>query len=188
MGIKLGKPKDVIQTSLNKMTGVYWGAFNPPTEAHAAIIAASLNNIRLKKLIVVVNNHSYKNYIYSIDVRLQLMREMIQSTGLKNVELLWQDDTHPLDFSALREMTLDPLCAIAGYDSYKKWVSNSMPLLYDAIAVIPRGDEPPILFDDRAFILPIDSEHKHVSSTKIRNSSAWRKGVAVCKARHGAKL
>lgn len=48
----------------NNMTGVYWGAFNPPTEAHAAIIVASLKNIRLKKLIIVVNNHSYKNYVY----------------------------------------------------------------------------------------------------------------------------
>lgn len=72
------------------------------------------------------------------------MKEIIQSTGLKNVELLWQDDTHKLDFSVLREINLDPLCAIAGYDSYKKWVDHSTPQersLYDAIAVIPRGDE-----------------------------------------------
>ena len=160
-------------TPTTNMTGVYWGAFNPPTEAHAATIYASLNNMRLKKLIIVVNNHSYKNYSYPLEIRLQLMKEIIQSTGLKNVELLWQDDTHKLDFSALRELTIGPLCAIAGYDSYKRWVDHSTlqeRSLYDAIAVIPRGDESPILFDENAFILPISSKYRHTSSTKVRNS------------------
>lgn len=160
-------------TPLNHRTGVYWGAFDPPTEAHAAIIATAMNDIPLKHLIVVVNNHPYKNYTYPVEVRLQMIREIIRKNGSENVELLWQDDDHRLDFFALKEITKDPLCAIAGYDAYKKWVDYSTAQersLYDAIAVIPRGEELPILFDEIAFILPIHSMYKHVSSTKVRAS------------------
>jgi nicotinic acid mononucleotide adenylyltransferase len=159
--------------STRNMTGVYWGAFDPPTDAHEAIIVASVNDIPLKKLIVVVNNHHYKNYTYPLEIRLQLMNKIIKSNNLKNVEVLWQDDTHKIDFSALKEMTQGPLCAISGYDAYKKWVDTSSAQersLYDAIAVIPRGDDSPILFDEMAFILPISPIYRHVSSTKIREA------------------
>jgi len=161
------------RTSSPNMTGVYWGAFDPPTGAHAAIIVAAVNDIPLKKLIVVVNNHQYKNYTYPLAIRMQLIGEIIQSNGLENVEILWQDDTHKIDFWALRKMTLDPLCAVAGYDSYKKWVDYSSPQersAYDAIAVVPRGDDQPLLYDENAFILPINEIYKHVSSTQIRES------------------
>lgn len=159
--------------SSNNMSGVYWGAFDPPTEAHAAIITASLNDISLKKLIVVVNNHAYKNYTYPLETRLQMMSEIIRLNGLENVELHWQDENHKLDFLALKEITQHPLCAIAGYDAYKKWVEYSLPSersAYEAIAVIPRGNDSPILYDEIAFILPINSIYKHVSSTKVRAS------------------
>src|ERR1700722_11170238 len=102
-----------------------------------------------------------------------MIREIIRSNNLENVELRWQDETHKLNFLALKEITQKSLCAIAGYDAYKKWVEYSTPherSLYDAIAVIPRGDDSPILFDEIAFILPINSVYKHVSSTKIRAS------------------
>ena len=158
-------------TQINNLTGVYWGAFNPPTGAHAAIIAASLNEIPLKKLIIVVNNHSYKDYAYPLEIRLQLIKEIINPNDIEKVEILWQDDVNKLDFVALRKMTSAPLCAIAGCDAYKKWIDFSTPRersLYDAIAVIPRSDDIPILFDEIAFILPINSIFQYVSSTKIR--------------------
>lgn len=162
-------------TQINNLTGVYWGAFNPPTGAHAAIIAASLKEIPLKKLIIVVNNHSYKNYAYPLEIRLQLMKEIIDSNDIEKVEVLWQDDANKIDFTALRKITSEPLCAIAGYDAYKKWIDYSTPQersLYDAIAVIPRGDEIPVLFDEMAFILPINSIFQHVSSTKVRECNS----------------
>lgn len=159
--------------STHQMTGVYWGAFDPPTIAHEAIIKASLNDIRLKKLIVVINNHSYKEYTNSLENRLKLMSQVIQATGHNNFELTWQDNINKIDFASLRNKTSEPLCAIAGYDSYKKWVAYSRPedrQQYDAIAVIPRGDEEPALFDEKAFLLPISSTYKDVSSTKVREA------------------
>lgn len=159
------------QDTPRKLTGVYWGAFDPPTEAHAAIIISSMNDIPLKKLIVVVNNHAYKNYTYPLEMRLQMMKAIIQQHGLEKIELHWQDETHQINFIALKEISQEPLCAIAGYDAYKKWVSHSSShdrSCYDAIAVIPRGEDVPILFDEIAFLLPIDSKYKDVSSTKVK--------------------
>lgn len=158
-------------TSAPKMAGVYWGAFNPPTEAHAAVMEAALNKIPLKKLIVIVNNHPYKNYAYPLQIRLQMIQEMIDAHGFKNVEVLWQDETHPLSYQILKERVGAPLCAIGGYDSYKKWVEHTSPeerTLYDAIAVVPRGDDPLLLFDQNSFILSIPDNYRHVSSSKVR--------------------
>lgn len=155
------------------MTGVYWGAFDPPTSAHEAIITTSLNEIPLKELIVVVNNHSYKNYTFPLEKRLEWIKEIVRSNGLKNVEVLYQDDKHKLDFAAFKEMHVESICGIAGYDAYKSWIQYSTPeerALYDAIAVIPRGDDDPILFDKAAFILPINPVYKYVSSTAVRES------------------
>jgi nicotinic acid mononucleotide adenylyltransferase len=157
----------------NNITGVYWGAFDPPTKAHEAIIAASLKDIPVKNLIVVVNNHSYKNYTFPLEMRMQWIREIILSNGLENVEVLYQDDNRKLDFLALREITSDPICGIAGYDAYITWIQYSSAqdrALYEAIAVVPRGDDDPTLFDKTAFILPISPEYKYVSSTAIRES------------------
>ncbi|MBA3238398.1 MAG: adenylyltransferase/cytidyltransferase family protein [Parachlamydiaceae bacterium] len=159
----------VVQTK--KMVGVYWGAFDPPTKAHEAIITAAFRDIPIKKLIVVVNNHSYKKYTFPLEMRIQWMKEIIESNELKKVELLYQDDMCKIDFLALREMISEPICGIAGYDAYMTWIqySNAQDrALYDAIAVIPRGDEDPTLFDEKAFILPISPIFKHVSSSAVR--------------------
>lgn len=172
-----------IKTGVKELTGIYWGAFDPPTKAHSAIIAKAINDIPLRKLVVVVNNHPYKNYQYSLTERLDMMKIILQQHGLEKVELLWQDESHQMDAIALKAIIQGPLCAIAGYDAYKKWVSYSAlqdRSHYDAIAVIPRGDEAPILFDKMAFLLPIDSKYKDVSSTKVRNSLCRKINDNVC--------
>lgn len=152
-----------------EMVGVYWGAFDPPTEAHKAIIEAALNEIPLEKVIVVVNNNKYKNYTFSLEDRIRLVRQMINVTD--KVDIMWQDDSHKIDYAFLKKNVGDPLCAIAGYDSYLSWINYSSVSdrnQYACIAVVPRGDEKPILFDSNAFILRIDECYKHLSSTKIR--------------------
>ncbi len=153
------------------MIGVYWGAFDPPTEAHFAIIYASLKDIPLKKLYVIVNNNRYKNYSNSLEDRIKRLEKMIHSSEIKNVKILWQDDEHKLDYEALRERIKDPLCAIAGYDAYQSWAQYSTPeerAMYHAIAVVPRGDDLPVLTDHNAFVLPIDYVYRYVSSTKAK--------------------
>ncbi len=157
--------------------GIYWGAFDPPTVAHQAIIETSIKHIPLKKLFVVVNNQSYKNYTHLLHERMALIEEMLEEIldleDRKNVEILFQTDEDKINYRAIRLMVSEPLCAVAGYDSYKAWIASSAPeerALYDAIAVVPRGDDDPLLYDANAFLLPISEEYKYVSSSKIRES------------------
>jgi nicotinic acid mononucleotide adenylyltransferase len=153
------------------MIGVYWGAFDPPTKAHQAIICTSLTNIPLKKLMVIVNNNIYKKYSYPLDVRIKWLEQLIHSNGLKNVAVIWQDENHKMDYAALKELFEEPLCAIAGYDAYQTWLNFSTleeRSAYQAIAVIPRGDAQPTLYDKNAFLLPIDPIYKYVSSSQAK--------------------
>lgn len=156
-----------------EMTGVYWGAFDPPTTAHKAIIEAAIAELPLKNFVIVVNNHSYKNYTFSLEKRLSLIEEIILPYRNENILVVYQDDTHKMDWKALKELFPGPLYAIAGYDSYKKWTPNSTKeerALYDVIAVIPRSGTPPLLEDQNAVILSIPEEFAHVSSTAVKSS------------------
>lgn len=167
----------VVHADFKKMSGVYWGAFDPLTEAHIEIINKSIINIPLKKLYVVVNNNKYKNYTYSLEERMRRVEEVINRNELNNVVLLWQDESNPQSFAEISLMDSGPLCAIAGYDAYKKWVEQSSldnRSCYDAICVIPRGNEEPILFDKNAFILKIDAKFKDISSSGVKSSTLFR--------------
>lgn len=85
------------------------------------------------------------------------MQTIAQKECLENVEVVWQDESHPIHFIALKKMTQAPLCAIAGMMLIRNGLQHSMPherSCYEAIAVIPRGDDEPILFDKIAFFYP----------------------------------
>lgn len=157
----------------DQLTGVYWGAFDPPTSAHEAIIAAALSHKSIKNLIIVVNNHSYKNYTNPLETRMQLIKKIADSFEEANIEILCQDDHHPINYFILTKSAPLFLCAIAGYDAYKNWVDRSTEEernLFKAIAVVPRGDDTPILYDKHAFLLNIDKAYKDISSTKLRKA------------------
>jgi cytidyltransferase-like protein len=163
------------QSAHSKMVGVYWGAFDPPTQAHYEIIKIAVETMQIKKLIVVVNNNSYKNYTFPLDERKNMIQKKVKEFGLVNIEILEQDDFHKIDFTYLNSLIKDPLCAIAGYDAYARWKQYSSKderNQYDAIAVVPRGDDDPILFDQNAFIMPISAECRYVSSTQVRKQLA----------------
>jgi len=149
---------------LRDCIGVYWGAFDPLHEAHLAIIKKALETFH--HLIIVVNNHSYKNYTYTLKERLAKIQTTAQAP---HMTVFVQDDLNPIDFKYLKKVTSSPICAIAGYDAYLNWIHQSTSeerLLYQGIAVIPRGHESPHLVDKNAFLLEIDPRHKHISSTK----------------------
>ena len=157
---------------LRKYTAVFWGAFDPPTEAHYAIIDAVLAHRKVHDLIVVVNNHSYKNYMFPLMTRLQQLERVCLAK--KKVRCMWQDDQNPCGVHQLKQLTRSPLCAVAGYDAYQQWLKSGCVSrdrgLYQAIAVVPRGNEEPILFDDHAFLLGIGVRYRYVSSTLLRTS------------------
>lgn len=155
-----------------KAVGVYWGAFDPPTSAHYAIMESALQNLKLKKLIVVINNNSYKKYAYPLIERRRVIEFKVQESGLKDIEIFDQDDSKLINYSYLRQRTNDLLYAIAGYDAYIRWQKYSSERQrneYDAIIVVPRGDQEPILYDQNAVLMRIDSMYKYVSSSEIKS-------------------
>ena len=161
---------------MHSMIGVFWGAFDPPTKAHAAIINAALATPEIDHILIVINNHSYKNYFIPLEKRRELLFQMIGHYIPEKITLLYQDDEHPINFTELEKITSQPLCAIAGYDAYLKWTecsSSKERANYQAIAVVPRGDAHPNLFDESAFLLPIDSSLKHVSSSDYKRDSRF---------------
>lgn len=156
------------------MIGVYWGAFDPFTKAHAAVIDTVLKNMDLEKLIVVVNNHSYKKYTASLEKRKKVVESYLKKVSF-NVEVLSQDDKSPLDYHALLQREKPPFCAVAGYDAYLSWrahASKKEMALWERIAVIPRGDFSPALHDENAFLLEIEEEHKHTSSSSLKKEGS----------------
>lgn len=150
------------------MTGVFWGAFDPPTKAHLAIIERALSLPSIHHILVIINNHSYKNYRSSLQERLDQMTILLSDWIPQRITLLSQDDTHPMNFAKLSTLTTSPLCAISGYDAYLKWAQYSNDIErshYASIAVVPRGDTPAVLFDEQAFLMPIDPTFKYTSSS-----------------------
>ncbi|MBS0585093.1 MAG: hypothetical protein JSR76_02185 [Verrucomicrobia bacterium] len=153
-----------------KYTAVFWGAFDPPTEAHYAIIAAVLAHQKIEDLIIVLNNHNYKNYLYSLEIRQQLLQSKYATEN--RVRFVWQDDQNEYRYERLQLLTRRPLCAVAGYDAYKQWLKNTdareLHRQYQAIAVVPRGDEVPVILSARTFLLKIDLRYRYISSTMMR--------------------
>jgi nicotinic acid mononucleotide adenylyltransferase len=160
------------------LIGVFWGAFDPPTKAHIAIIQAALALPFIHHLLIIVNNHSYKDYSLPLQDRKDALIKALKDISPQRLTLMNQDDDHPMNYAALEKISSLPLCAIAGYDAYTKWASYSNSKErsnYHLIAVVPRGDEEAKLFDAHAFLLPIDQTLKHVSSTQHKQDSHFRK-------------
>jgi nicotinic acid mononucleotide adenylyltransferase len=49
--------------------GFYWGAFDPPTQEHLATVEAAMKKIPLEMIIIVLNNHKYKEDRFTIAER-----------------------------------------------------------------------------------------------------------------------
>ena len=150
-------------------TAIYWGAFDPLTSAHQAIIHAALELSLIRNLIIVINNHDYKKYTTSLETRKASIQFFVSSiTTPKTIQILSQDNQNPLNHQTLKQMTSHPLCAVAGYDAYHRWMTLSSTedrAQYGAIAVIPRREQIPTLFDPHAFVLHIDPIYKNVASS-----------------------
>jgi len=157
--------------SAPNIVGVYWGAFDPPTEAHFAIMEIAIKTLKLSKLVVVINDNSYKKYTYSLCERKKMMQTKIEKLRFENIEIFEQNDINKINYTFLRHYFRNPIYAIAGYDAYVRWrkySSEEERNEYDAIVVVPRGDDVPVLFDENAFLMPINPSYRYVSSTQVR--------------------
>jgi cytidyltransferase-like protein len=166
--------KKIKDEAMNEYFGVYWGAFDPPTPAHLAIIEKSLKIF--EGLIIVVNNGSYKNYSLLPHKRIEIIKSKLNQMKKNKILFIIQDDENPVTYSTIKKRMKKKICVIAGYDSYSNWSKKKdSPIKYDSIAVVPRGKEKPILFHENAFLMEISSKYRNISSTKLRALDVYRR-------------
>jgi nicotinic acid mononucleotide adenylyltransferase len=88
------------------------------------------------------------------------------------VKIASQSEVDPLDYFKIKTMGYTPLCAIAGYDSYKKWLEYSKQedrSLYDKIVIVPPGGEVPVLQEENASLLAIERDCQGISSRLVKS-------------------
>ena len=158
--------------------GIYWGTFDPPTLAHADIIAKSIAQFKLSKLIVVVNDNSTTGKTYKIPgkVRANMIRRMFYQSPLKgSIVVLCQTDKFSLTYAKVKEIYSRKVYSIVGQDSFEYYGKKCAG--YDQVIVVPRGNNHQKLQEKIAeyqltniSVLTTDPKFLHVSSTLVRES------------------
>lgn len=170
--------------------GVYWGNFDPPTLAHKEIILQALETLQLEKIFIVVNDFKSKSYNATINDRTAMIKLMLYGLEEK-VQVIAQNESAKADYQTLKKAASGKLYAIAGQDSYDKWIlSPGLDFAnYDGIVVVPRGRKSkiniPSDLTSKLFILEIAPRYRYFSSTKIRSKLLRKRCVgldpAVCR-------
>ncbi len=161
------------------LVGIYWGTFDPPTLAHGNIVNTAFTQLKLSKLLVVINNNSKtgKNYVIPANKRKAMFRQMLASEKYKDsVSVFAQTNFFDFSYEKMKELLPNKkIVAIVGQDSfeaYKKYLGA-----YEKVAVMPRGDQHALLQAEikklgltNTDILKVDSQLLDISSTKIREA------------------
>jgi cytidyltransferase-like protein len=171
------------ETKSEPVVGVYWGTFDPPTLAHGNIVKTAFKQLKLTKLIIVINNNSKtgKTYTIPIDERKKMFREMLcaeykNEECIKHFAVFSQTDNFDFSYSKIKELSIyQKIIAIVGqdsFDAYKKYISA-----YDMVAIMPRGNQHDLLDAEiqklgltNIVILKTDKSFLGVSSTKVREA------------------
>ena len=159
---------------MKKRIGIFWGAFDPLTKAHIAIIEKAFCELFLDSLVIVVNNHSYKHYHLPLEKRIDDIQATLSQEIKKHIQITYQDDKRQADFAFLEKTYKGSLCAIAGSDAYLRW-SKMTPqkdmALYETIAIVPRADDVLISLEPNSQILSIDPCYKYISSSHLKKNA-----------------
>src|SRR5207249_3929716 len=124
--------------------GIYWGTFDPPTLAHGQIIEKSLNDLKLDKIIVVVNDNKKtgKNYKSTGKDRFVMLKSMMSSAISAYTTIISQTDIFSFSYELLKKTFPNKqIYSIIGQDSFDEYHSKYGPACfktYDNIVVVPR--------------------------------------------------
>ena len=64
---------------------IYPGTFDPITKGHLDIITRSIKFV--DKLIIAVSENNKKNFLFKINERIEMIKEVIQDEGLPNIDV-----------------------------------------------------------------------------------------------------
>lgn len=169
-------------TSENKLNnnkiGLFWGTFDPPTLAHASIIENSINQLKLSRLIVVINDNEATGKIYKSPgpARLAMLLSMVSQEIKDRLVIIRQTNTFSLSYNDFKKEYPDKeVYAIVGQDSFERYGKYFAE--YDHIIVVPRGKDSLQLqqkINDlhltNISILEINKEYLNTSSTLVREA------------------
>lgn len=132
----------VLRANEAPMIGVYSGSFDPPTTAHYKIIMAALEEQKLNKLVLYVNQYGKKPYRAKVEERKKMLETMLgDKNNLISVFIQTNADKR-IDYRTIRE----PGCKLAliiGEDSYFKRLElpEIQKIPTDKIIIIPRASD-----------------------------------------------
>lgn len=155
---------------------VYSGSFDPPTLAHKAVIESILMDKSIERLYVVVNRYTSKTFKGSLQQRVKMVEMMFEDEPAKSERLIVivQDSPNKMtDYLVIKKILRSPLMLVTGQDSYVKSLNipEELRVKFDAIAVIPRGEDSSIdknKLEENVKVLNIDKKYIHVSSSLVR--------------------
>ncbi len=184
----------IIESIKNKYAdikiGLYSGTFDPPTKAHDTIIRSALENLNLERLYIFVNKNGVKNYKYSSEERVEMLKRMLKDIEDRVVIIAQSSDCKRADYQMIKNILIkDKVIHIVGEDSYERrlLILPENRIQFDAIVILPRiisGQNEKRLenLESNAFYLPINrKELLGISSTKVRSQLANRDyhGIAL---------
>lgn len=126
--------------------GVYWGAFDPPTLAHTAIILQSFNIFNLSLIYIVINAYKGKCVTSNVDIEdrknmiLLALKEMNPNLEIEKIKIVSQT-AEEYNYDKLKKTlnSNDTLYAIVGADSFVKFHDACKEL--DQVIVVKRDVE-----------------------------------------------
>jgi len=112
---------DDTEKDITATMGIYWGTFDPPTLAHGNIIEKSMHDLKLSKLIIVINdnNATGKNYKSPGKDRIHMLKSMISAAARDRLIILRQTDFFSFSYENIKKIYPDKnIAAIVGEDSF----------------------------------------------------------------------
>lgn len=165
--------------------GVYWGTFDPPTQAHFNIMQNAIIQGKLDKLIVVINDNTGPKHYYTPGYdRATMIRKMLWNSDTKSpielmkknhIEIIVQTDDYKVDTKLIEKMNKDAwVVPVVGQDSFVS--SAKYCKAYEEVIVAPRGEDKEELVRTmkehdlhNIRVLELGSTFLTVSSTEVRS-------------------
>jgi nicotinic acid mononucleotide adenylyltransferase len=123
--------------------GIYWGTFDPATLAHRHVMLTAIEELKLNKLIVVVNNDAKtkKNYNIPVKYRMAMIHSMIPPMYKTKIIVICQTDEvqHSVENIKKTLYETDRVYPIVGEDSCRKGAAYLHYNKY--VAMMPRTDD-----------------------------------------------